>query len=206
MQTISTPAGGEGQVPALRFANEDGHSVEARGLALVKCWRAIRARKALLQDVLRGEIAARRGSGEATVLLDVAAGPGRYLLELAAELGGAGDLTIVCRELDPTGLAQGRSQARLAGLTCVRHERGDACDPASLAQVQPRPHIVVASGLYELLDAALIQRSMAGIHALLPPGGRFAFTTQVTVGTKLSAVSERPAIENTGPARPSADN
>jgi SAM-dependent methyltransferase len=237
MQTINTPAGGR-QAPALRFANDRGHTAEARGLARVKWgalglllrtagrasagirlglrhgfdsgpmldyvyenrargylgfgrlvdrvyldsigWRAIRARKALLQDVLRGEIAARRGRGEATVLLDVAAGPGRYLLELAAELGAPGDLTVICRDLDTTGLAQGRRLARQAGLAGVRHERGDACDAASLAGVQPRPDVVVASGLYELLDAALIQRSMAGIHALLPPGGRFVFTTQVT--------------------------
>jgi SAM-dependent methyltransferase len=143
-------------------------------------WRAIRARKALLQDVLRQEIAANAARGEGTVLLDVAAGPGRYLQELAAELGGAGDLEIICRDLDPAGLAQGRRLARIAGLLCVRHEQGDACDPASLAQVRPRPNVVVASGVYELLDAALIQRSMAGIFAVLPMGGRFVFTTQVT--------------------------
>src|SRR5688572_19687465 len=109
-------------------------------------WRAIRARKALLQDMLRQEIAANRARGEGTVLLDVAAGPGRYLQELAAELGGAGDLEIICRDLDPAGLAQGRRLARTSGLLCVRHEQGDACDPASLARVRPRPNVVVASG------------------------------------------------------------
>jgi SAM-dependent methyltransferase len=152
-------------------------------------WRAIRARKALLQATLRGEIAANRAAGRATVLLDVAAGPGRYLQELAAELaaaseaaterGAASDLTIICRDLDAAGLAQGRARAAALGLRGIRYERGDACDPGSLAGVAPRPNVVVASGLYELLDAALIQRSMAGIHALLPAGGRFVFTTQV---------------------------
>jgi hypothetical protein len=146
-------------------------------------WRAIRARKALLQETLRHEIATNRAAGGATVLLDVAAGPGRYLQDLAAELGAAAEpsgLTIICRDLDAAGLAQGRARAAALGLHGIRYERGDACDAASLAQVAPRPNVVVASGLYELLDAALIQRSMAGIYALLPAGGRFVFTTQVT--------------------------
>jgi hypothetical protein len=195
-------------------------------------WRAIRARKALLQDVLRTEIARHHAAGRPTVLLDVAAGPGRYLQELAVEAtraqssttlahhrssglteGGAASragappavpagphdvadrsatsrlgtappspaaLTIICRDLDAAGLAQGRARATALRLTSLRYERGDACDPASLAQVTPRPNVVVASGLYELLDEALIQRSMVGVYALLPPGGRFVFTTQVS--------------------------
>ncbi len=143
-------------------------------------WRAIRARKALLQEVLRAEIAHNRAAEQPTVLLDVAAGPGRYLHDLAAEPSAAADLTIICRDLDMAGLAQGRARARARGLTRIRYERGDACDPASLARVTPRPNVVVASGLYELLGAALIQRSMGGVYALLPLGGRFVFTTQVT--------------------------
>ncbi|HEY7066129.1 MAG TPA: class I SAM-dependent methyltransferase family protein [Chloroflexota bacterium] len=142
-------------------------------------WRAIRARKALLQATLRRAIAANRATGQPTMLLDVAAGPGRYLQELAAELGAVGDLTIICRDLDGAGLAQGRAQAAARGLRNVLYEQGDACDPASLATVAPRPNLVVASGLYELLDAPLIQRSMVGVYALLPPGGQFVFTTQV---------------------------
>jgi hypothetical protein len=39
--------------------------------------------------------------------------------------------------------------------------------------------VVVASGIYELLDAAAIERSLAGCHALLPAGGQIVFTTQV---------------------------
>jgi SAM-dependent methyltransferase len=142
-------------------------------------WRAIRARKALLQIVLRAEIAANRAAGRPTALLDVAAGPGRYLQELAAELGTRGGLTIICRDLDEAGLAQGRARAAALGLGGMRYERGDACDATSLARVTPRPNLVVASGIYELLDAALVQRSMAGVYALLPTGGRFVFTTQV---------------------------
>jgi SAM-dependent methyltransferase len=142
-------------------------------------WRGIRARKALLQAVLWQIIRTNRGYGRPTVLLDVAAGPGRYLQELAAELRDPDDLTIICRDLAPAGLEQGRRQAAARGLTCIRYEPGDACDPTSLAAVAPRPNVVVASGIYELLDAERIRRSMAGIHAVLAPGGHFVFTTQV---------------------------
>jgi SAM-dependent methyltransferase len=142
-------------------------------------WRAIRARKDLLQSVLRAAIERQRAAGRPIVILDVAAGPGRYLQELAVDFGDPGDLTIICRDLDEQGLEQGRAQAQRRGLRHVRFERGDACDAVSLATVRPRPTLVVASGLYELLDAAAIQRSMAGIHALLEEGGEFVFTTQV---------------------------
>ena len=144
-------------------------------------WRAIRARKALLQEVLRAEIARRRVPERPVVLADVAAGPGRYLLELCQEPGPAGALQVICRDLDARGLAQGAAAATALGLTNVYYEPGDATDAASLAQIRPVPDIVVVSGLYELFtDPAPIARSLRGIYAILPPGGTLVFTTQVT--------------------------
>lgn len=148
-------------------------------------WRAIRARKALLKDVLRAEIAQAQRAWQTparpVVLADVAAGPGRYLLELCREPELAGALQVICRDLDTRGLAQGAAAAAALGLTNVRYEPGDATDAASLAQIQPAPDIVVVSGLYELFtDPAPIARSLRGIHAILPPGGTLVFTTQVT--------------------------
>ena len=143
-------------------------------------WRAIRARKALLEETLRAEVARRRErqTSYRTTILDVAAGPGRYLLETVETIGPDG-LTIICRDLDPAGLEQGRRRAQAAGLTALRYEQGDACDPRSLATVEPKPDIAVASGLYELLDPSPVRRSMASLHAILRPGGLLIFTTQV---------------------------
>ncbi|MBI2849706.1 MAG: class I SAM-dependent methyltransferase family protein [Chloroflexi bacterium] len=147
-------------------------------------WRGIRARKGLLKAVLRGELQARLDAGKKTVLLDVASGPARYLIETLQELKAgnedASKITIVCRDLDAKGLEWGKERASEAGLTNIRFELGDACDPASLAKVRPRPDIVVVSGLYELFaDVAPIRCSMAGIFAILQPGGKLFFTTQV---------------------------
>ncbi|MGN6758554.1 MAG: class I SAM-dependent methyltransferase family protein, partial [Thermomicrobiales bacterium] len=143
-------------------------------------WRAIRARRDLLERTLRQLIAARRARGEPTHIADIAAGPGRYLLELVAACDQS-DLSVVCRDLDPEGQRQGQALAAALGLRAVRFERGDATDPADLARLAPTPHIVVASGLYELLtDDAAVQRSMCGVRAVLPTDGAFVFTTQVT--------------------------
>lgn len=146
-------------------------------------WRAIRARKAVLQALLRAEIHAAAQAGPVT-LLDVAAGPGRYLLELAQEWRPAPDrparLTIICRDRDPRGLALGRARAAILGLPHIRYETGDAFDAASLAAVAPRPAIVVVSGLYELfVDPTPVRRSIQQLYDLLPPGGTLVFTTQV---------------------------
>lgn len=145
-------------------------------------WRAIRARKELLKGVLLSEIQS-RSTGQRICILDVASGPGRYLIEVCQELKSAGidSVTVVCRDLDVKGLAWGRERASKAGLTNIRYEPGDACDPASLSTVRPQPDIVIVSGLYELFtDVELIKRSMAGIFSILKPGGRLFFTTQVS--------------------------
>lgn len=146
-------------------------------------WRAIRARKEVLKDILTELIAERSGTGRGSIVLDVASGPGSYLQETWTRLRESGhheNVAVICRDMDPSGLEQGRRRAAALKLDNFRYEQGDACDPVSLASVTPRPDIVVASGLYELLDPTLIRRSMAGIQQVLTPGGFFVFTTQVS--------------------------
>ena len=146
-------------------------------------WKAIRARKQLLKRILRAEISARRAAGQTVSIADVASGPGLYLLELCRELGlKGGGVTVLCRDLDESGLRAGRAAAGEAGLAAlVRYETGDACDPGALAAITPQPDIVIVSGLYELfIDPGPIRRSMAGIHSILKPGGTLVLTTQVS--------------------------
>ncbi len=143
-------------------------------------WRAIRARKALLQDYLRIILRARMADQQPTHVLDVASGPGRYLIELLLDLGSE-NIWISCRDIDPSALQHGRRLASNCGLSSrVRYEHGDATDPADLTRIGLTPNIVVVSGLYEILtDDALICRSLRSIYTLLPPGGVLLFTTQV---------------------------
>lgn len=143
-------------------------------------WRGIRQRKAHVQVLLREAIRQASGSARPVHVVDVAAGPGRYLLELARELG-PDRVKVILRDWDEAGLAQGRALAEAMGIAAVRYERGDAFDPNDLARIMPRPHIVVVSGLYELFpDNALISRSLGGIAAILEPGGQLLYTNQPT--------------------------
>lgn len=144
-------------------------------------WRGIRQRKVHLQTLLREAIGRQRAPGRTIHIVDVAAGPGRYLLEVLQKLGQNG-VRATLRDWDETGLAQGRGLAQAMGLQqVVRYERGDAFDPHDLAQIAPRPQIVVVSGLYELFpDNALIARSLGGIYGLLEAGGLLIYTNQPT--------------------------
>ncbi|WP_327090043.1 class I SAM-dependent methyltransferase family protein [Nonomuraea sp. NBC_01738] len=133
-------------------------------------WRAIRARRDLLREVLRDEVSARAGRA---LILDVASGPGRYLQEVAREQP---DIEVVCRDLAPEGLRLGREQAEARGLRNIRFEQGDAFEPEPPGSPAD---IIVVSGLYELvMDDELIRKSMARLRDLLAPDGVLVFTTQ----------------------------
>ena len=143
-------------------------------------WRGIRQRKMHLQTLLREAIDRQQAPGKSMHIVDVAAGPGRYLLEVLQELGQDG-LQVTLRDWDETGLAQGRMLAQAMGLKVVRYERGDAFDPHDLTRITPRPEIVIVSGLYELFpDNTLITRSLSGIYPLLEAGGLLIYTNQPT--------------------------
>ena len=142
--------------------------------------RGLRGRKELLKATLREVIAEQRAAGRRPLIVDVAAGPGTYLVELLAEPEQA-DVSAIARDLDPHGLGRGRALANERGIgeERLRYVEADALDPATFGVGEP-PTIVIASGFYEiLLDDDLIRRSMATIRSVLAEDGRFVFTTQV---------------------------
>lgn len=137
-------------------------------------WRAIRARRDLLKEVLRGEMDRR---GRPVRILDVAAGPGRYLQDLLAEDTSHHAHQVLCRDLAPAGLRQGMESAAARNLLNISYEQGDAFDPRP-PSFGP-PDVIVVSGLYELiLDDETIRDSMSRLRGLLAPGGTLVFTTQ----------------------------
>src|SRR5581483_7425112 len=110
-------------------------------------WRGIRQRKANLQQSIRETIGELRAAGTPVFILDVAAGPGRYLLELLAERRGDANVSAVLRDVSAAALDAGRGLASEMNLSNVRYELGDAFIAGSLASVQPRPNLVIVSGL-----------------------------------------------------------
>ncbi len=144
-------------------------------------WRGIRQRKAHLRRTLNVAIKAVRAAGLPVQLLDIAAGPGRYLLETLRRCEAEGiDATARLRDRSESALAAGRALARELGLAeKAVYETGDAFDEAALGALTPRPTVAVVSGLYELFpDNAPVLASLRGLHAALEPGGRLLYTNQ----------------------------
>ena len=141
-------------------------------------WRGIRQRRVHLDAALRSAIEATLARGEPARVVDVAAGPGRYVQELLATMRGR-DVSAVLRDRSEPALEEGRRLAGELGLTNVRFEPGDAFSTEELAAVTPRPTVAVVSGLYELFeDNAPVERSLAGLAQALPPGGVLIYTNQ----------------------------
>ena len=143
-------------------------------------WRGIRQRKVYLQELLRTAVDERRGENGECHVVDVASGPGRYLLELLADLPRDAAVTAALRDRSPGGLAAGRAVADDLGVTRrATFAEGDAFDRAALASLDPRPDVAVVSGLYELFDDnSMISRSLAGLADAVPPGGWLVYTNQ----------------------------
>jgi SAM-dependent methyltransferase len=144
-------------------------------------WRGIRARRVLLKQMLKAEIENNRADGIKTRILDVAAGPGRYLQELLQEIGEEkGDVEVLCRDLSLAGVTQGAQQAQEAGIKHIQYEQGDAFNPAPTnATLGSAPNVIVVSGLYELmLEDEIIRTSLKTLYKFLTPGGAIFYTAQ----------------------------
>lgn len=141
-------------------------------------WCGIRQRKANLQQLLERAIHAVHRNNQPVRVLDIASGPGRYVLDVIGRLTDI-PISALMRDRDEQGLAEGRQITCRRGIESVIYESGDAFDPHSLASIWPQPTIAIASGLYELFsDNAMISRSLGGLHAALVDGGLLIYTNQ----------------------------
>ena len=141
-------------------------------------WRGIRQRRTNLEKLLQEAIGRVRAESQPVRLVDIAAGPGRYILETLRDLAGD-DLSALLRDNVEANLEAGRKLAAEAGLHNVTFQLGDAFDEASLAAIQPSPNVAVVSGLYELFaDNELVRRSLRGLARAVQPGGYLVYTGQ----------------------------
>jgi alpha-beta hydrolase superfamily lysophospholipase/SAM-dependent methyltransferase len=141
-------------------------------------WRGIRQRRTNIDAALRQAIESALAAKGDCRILDIAAGPGRYVLEMLASVRGR-SVSALLRDRSLPALEQGRRLAQELDLANVTFEPGDAFSTSELAAITPRPDIAIVSGLYELFpDNAPIQSSLAGIHQSLQPGGVLIYTNQ----------------------------
>jgi alpha-beta hydrolase superfamily lysophospholipase/phosphatidylglycerophosphate synthase/SAM-dependent methyltransferase len=157
-------------------------------------WRGIRQRRVNLEQFLRRAIDETRGAGRLVRIVDIASGPGRYVLETmkSASAGATHDtphdttpdvtanITAVLRDYKLANLGVARALADELGLAGqVEIAQADAFDRDSIASIAPRPTIGIASGIYELFpDNDPLRRSLAGLADAIEPGGFLIYTCQ----------------------------
>ena len=141
-------------------------------------WCGIRQRRIHLEQALRDVARELHASGRPVRILDIASGPGRYLLESLRALAPI-PAEAMLRDYRAENVEAGRALARQLGLAHVTFMVGDAFDEHALAALEPRPTVAIVSGLYELFsDNAAILRSLRGLAACVEPGGHLIYTNQ----------------------------
>jgi len=142
-------------------------------------WRGIRVRKLHIQELLKQAIGTLQSQGRPVHIVDIASGPGRYLLETLAALQSPG-VSALLRDYDVANLNQARIAAQSFGLSSVSFAQGDAFDRSSLALLTPAPTIAIASGIFELIpDNQQVLTSLRSLAAAMQAnGGVLLYTGQ----------------------------
>jgi len=141
-------------------------------------WKGIRQRREHIRELLTLAVEKELQHRDDVRILDVATGCGRYVLDV---LEGFRDRNVhaLLRDFTSANLDQGRETARHMNLDKVVFEQGDAFDAESLTGLNPKPHIAIVSGLYELFpENEGILTSLSAISQALEPGGVLLYTCQ----------------------------
>jgi len=116
--------------------------------------------------------------GRPVRILDIASGPGRYVLETVHKMSRLPS-TVLLRDYKPENVEAARRLAKDLGVENVTAVEGDAFDRTSLAAIRPKPTVAIVSGLYELFPANHgVLNSLRGIADALEPGGYLIYTNQ----------------------------
>jgi len=141
-------------------------------------WRGIRERKTLLQDQLRTAIQNSHVPDCPVRILDLAAGGGRYALEVAADFPDDA-ISLTLRDNVRANLEAARALASSLGVNDVGFQVADAFNEREINDIDPAPDIVIVSGLYELIpENTGVAASLRGIAGVLSAGGQLIYTGQ----------------------------
>lgn len=141
-------------------------------------WQGIRVRKTNLKNLLGETIEKVHGEGHPVRILDIASGPGRYVLETVRENAHIPS-TVLLRDYKSENIEAARRLADELNLKSATTIEGDAFDRASLAAITPKPTVAIVSGLYELFPSnELVLNSLRGVGDAIEPGGYLLYTNQ----------------------------
>jgi SAM-dependent methyltransferase len=140
-------------------------------------WRGIRERSNLMKATLHTVLAQYQQPGKTCYLLDVACGGGRYDLEVLQTFA-PGTVQATLRDYKAENVAKARQLAEQMQVQATI-EQADAFCSNTLNQTNPRPDVIVVSGLHEILpNDALIANHFQQLYRILAPGGTLVFTIQ----------------------------
>ncbi len=153
-----------------------GRAIDARYLRTEEA-KALRERMRHVQDFVHEAMERLAERRRDVRLIDIAAGPGRYLLD-AVRSSPVKAGAVLLRDISEAEVRAGQAWiARYEMQDIARHEKADAFDRMSLASIFPRPTIAVASGIYELFDDdEVVRRSLAGVGDAVQDGGYLIYT------------------------------
>jgi len=141
-------------------------------------WKGIRERRQHLGMALDEAIGSLAARGAPVHLMDMASGPGRYILDAVKRHGPTIAHARLC-DCRSSELERGRTLAMEMDLNNVIYESRDAFDAHAMLALNPVPTLAIVSGLYELFpDNTMVQRSLNGLASVMKPGGMLVYTNQ----------------------------
>jgi SAM-dependent methyltransferase len=156
-----------------------------RGFLHLSAWDSIRQRHQTTKQLVAELLAQRRAAGRPTTILDIGAGTGRYLRELAREHGGD-DLQIICQDRDARRVLLGRQLATAEGLRHFTFAVGDGTDDCSYL-MPGDPDIILAVSLFpHLHDDEEIRTVLRLTFRHLKAGGCLICTTLTSGSARLA--------------------
>lgn len=141
-------------------------------------WRGIRQRKVHMQQTLDEVIEKLVKEGKPIRIMDIAAGPGRYLTETAKKCEHH-DIKALVRDYEPANIEEGKQIAKSLHCNNVDFMVSDAFNPQTYQDQEFRPNVLIVSGLFELFPSnEMVLRAIEGATAILEDGGYIIYTGQ----------------------------
>ena len=139
-------------------------------------WRGIRQRKSNMIASIQAKIEVLEAEGKEVVILDIAGGPARYLVEIAKTNP---TVKVYVRDYQEQNVEEGRALAKEMNVENISYEVCDAFDLNSYNDVGFEPNIVIISGVFELFSSnELIANAMQGVSTLMAKEGYLLYTGQ----------------------------
>lgn len=141
-------------------------------------WKGIRQRKVHIQNSLDTVIDKLQAEGKPVRIMDIAAGPGRYLIEIAKKHERK-DLKVLVRDFTESNIEQGVKIAKSLNCNNVDFKVSDAFDKNTYTSSDFKPNILIVSGLYELFpNNDDVQKSISAATSVLEQDGYIIYTGQ----------------------------